>query len=209
MTMSQRERYLFDLQGFIIIRGLLSDEEVAAINAAFDAHRHTLGEFGPPNQLSGDFTGKPLEGTQGCFRHWSGMLTWPQPHCQPFRHLLCHPRLIPALNSLLGRGWKLDHGADSIQAEAGCEGLMLHGFGSAEFNSGRYYVYQNGRMGCGLINAQIYTTPVRAGDGGLVLVPGSHKANMYPTAEMLTMEEDTDITFQPVLEAGDAVVFVS
>eukprot|EP01049_Picozoa_sp_SAG25_P016682 SAG25_NODE_3941_length_923_cov_296.111650_2_plen_49_part_01 len=32
---------------------------------------------------------------------------------------------------------------------------------------------------------------------------------MYPTAEMLTMEEDTDITFQPVLEAGDAVVFVS
>eukprot|EP01051_Picozoa_sp_SAG22_P030059 SAG22_NODE_11451_length_484_cov_1.584416_1_plen_113_part_10 len=99
--------------------GLLSPREVDAINAAFDAHKHTLAGFGAPNERSGDFTGKPLEGTQGCFRHWSGMLTWPQPWCQPFRDLLCHPKLVPVLNTLLGRGWKLDHGADSIQSEPG------------------------------------------------------------------------------------------
>ena len=37
-TMTARERYLFDLQGFIVIRGLLSTEDVTRMNAAFDAN---------------------------------------------------------------------------------------------------------------------------------------------------------------------------
>ena len=108
---------------------------------------------------------------------------------------------------------------------------------------GRYYLYQNGRLRCGMVNLQVYTTDVGPGDGGLVLVPGSHKvraclplphtlfgfrrftrfrlppeqcswvaalggqANLYPTDEMLELEEDSEITFSPVLSAGDAVLF--
>eukprot|EP01052_Picozoa_sp_SAG31_P080072 SAG31_NODE_39818_length_285_cov_0.838710_1_plen_62_part_01 len=37
------------------------------------------------------------------------MLTWPKPHCLPFRDLLAHPKIIPYMNTFFGRGWKLDH----------------------------------------------------------------------------------------------------
>jgi hypothetical protein len=181
-TMTRRERYLFDLQGYVILRGMLSPEEVGRINVAFDANLDQRSVFGPANETSGDFRGRPLEGSHGSFRHWGGMLTWPEPHCKPFRELLCHPNLVPCLNTLLGRGWHLDHGADSINAVVGCEGLQLHGFGSADLNGGRFYMYQNGRMRCGLINCQIYTTDVNDGDGGLVLIPvrPSSLCPLYP-----------------------------
>ena len=48
-TLSRRERYLFDLQGFVILRGMLSRTEVDRINAAFDAHLDKRSAFAPPN----------------------------------------------------------------------------------------------------------------------------------------------------------------
>ena len=152
-TMSEREKYLFDLQGFIVVRGLLSTAEVKRLNEAVDANldkhsEHTIRAVGP--QLEG----KHLRG------HISGMLTWEHPWCQPFRDLLAHPKLIPYLNTLLGRGWKLDHAPDILTATAGTEGLSLHGDGNVTFNGSRFYAYQNGRMRCGLINCQFYMTDV-------------------------------------------------
>jgi len=35
-----------------------------------------------------------------------GMLEWEQPHCEPFRELLVHPRVKPALQEILGAGEK-------------------------------------------------------------------------------------------------------
>ena len=72
--------------------------------------------------------GPELEGTH-LRGHISGMLTWEHPWCQPFRDLLAHPKLIPYLNTLLGRGWKLDHSPDILTSTAGAEGLALHGDG--------------------------------------------------------------------------------
>ena len=37
-AMTPEQKYLFDLNGFIIIRGVLSEEEIAAAHAAIDAH---------------------------------------------------------------------------------------------------------------------------------------------------------------------------
>ena len=37
-TMSDREKYLFDLQGFIVIKGMLSSAEIKALNEALDAN---------------------------------------------------------------------------------------------------------------------------------------------------------------------------
>ena len=51
-TMSDREKYLFDLQGFIVVRGLLSTDEVKRLNEAVDANidkhgEHTSRAVGP------------------------------------------------------------------------------------------------------------------------------------------------------------------
>jgi hypothetical protein len=37
-AMTAEQKYLFDLNGFIVIRGVLSSEEIAAAHAAMDAH---------------------------------------------------------------------------------------------------------------------------------------------------------------------------
>ena len=132
--MGEREKYLFDLQGFLLVKGFLSTAEVKALNESLDANLDKRGEYGKPNVLSGQWQGRPLEGQFSPFRHYSGMLTWQPPWCQPFRDLLAHPKLIPYLNTLMGRGWKLDHGVDVLNSTAGCEGLKLHGSGNMTFN---------------------------------------------------------------------------
>ena len=62
-------------------------------------------------------------------------------------------------------------------------------------------------MRCGLVNCQWFITDQRAGDGGLVLVPGSHKANMFASDSILGYETDTEVVHQPDCRAGDLVIF--
>ena len=38
LEMTEREKFLFDLQGFLVVRDFLTDEEVKALNEAFDAN---------------------------------------------------------------------------------------------------------------------------------------------------------------------------
>lgn len=206
-VMSDREKYLYDLQGFLVVRNLLSDEEVGRMNDALDANQDKLGDFDAPNSTSGDWSGRPFEGIHGPFRHYEGMLTWDKPWCLPFRELLAHPKMIPYLNTLFGRGWKLDHGVDLLSSIEGCEGLKLHGEGMLNFNGSRFYQYHNGRMRNGLIVCQFSLTDVNPGDGGLCVIPGSHKAN-YPCPEnILTSEADQDLIQHISLKAGDLVIF--
>ena len=61
-TMCDREKYLFDLQGFLVVKKFLSDDEVETLNKALDANLDKRGEFGEPNVLSGQWENKPLEG---------------------------------------------------------------------------------------------------------------------------------------------------
>ena len=206
-TMGEREKYLFDLQGFLLIRGFLSIDEVKVLNDSLDANLDKRGEYGEPNLLSGQWQGRPLEGQFAPFRHYSGMLTWQPPWCQPFRDLLAHPKLIPYLNTLMGRGWKLDHGVDVLNSTAGCEGLKLHGSGNMTFNGSRFYAYQNGTMRCGLIVCQYSLADVNSGDGGLCVIPGSHKANFACPDDILTLEANEEIVYHIPLAAGDLVIF--
>ena len=56
-----------------------------------------------------------------------GMLQWEQPDCEPFRELLCHPGIKPALETLLGKNYRMDHSPDLMTADKGDDGHYLHG----------------------------------------------------------------------------------
>ena len=43
------------------------------------------------------------------------MLQWAAPHSEPFRELLVHDRVAPALNTILGQGYRLDAGPNLAQ----------------------------------------------------------------------------------------------
>ena len=171
--MNEREKFLFDLQGFLVVKNLLTQEEVDALNAAVDANFDKRGEDG--NSHTGD--SKTLVGThkRGMF---SGMLTWQKPWCQPFRDILAHPKSIPYLNTIHGRGWRLDHSPFILTSDLMSEGLILHGSSNHHFDGSQYYVYRNGQMRCGMVVFQYQLHDVNEGDGGLCVIPGRHKANL-------------------------------
>src|SRR5687767_12353025 len=118
--MTDREKYLFDLQGFVVVKSFLGRDEVDRLNGAFDQNMERLEK----DEEIGSYGSKVLEGEQrGVF---NGMLTWPQPHCQPFRDLLAHKKLVPYLDDLLGRGWHSDSPPVAWHSTKGAEGLALH-----------------------------------------------------------------------------------
>ncbi|MEE3215856.1 MAG: phytanoyl-CoA dioxygenase family protein, partial [Pseudomonadota bacterium] len=151
-------------------------------------------------------TSPVLEGTHKR-GHVGGMLTWEHPWCEPWRELLAHPKLIPYLNTLFGRGWKLDHMPDVLTSTKGAEGLALHGQGSLTFSGSRFYAFHNGTMRCGLINCQFYLADQNPGDGGLCVIPGSHKANLAVPRAIADYEEDREIVYSVPAKAGDLVIF--
>ena len=51
---TEREKFEFDLNGFLVLRNVLSAEEVASANAAIDAHAVSTLEHGPCRPSTND-----------------------------------------------------------------------------------------------------------------------------------------------------------
>ena len=66
-----------------MVEEFLTDNEVSALNGAFDANWHRRVK-GPANS----------KGKRRGFDQFHGMLSWPLPYSQPFRDLLAHPKLV-------------------------------------------------------------------------------------------------------------------
>ena len=96
-TMSDREKYLFDLQGFLVVRGLLSTDEVKRLNEAVDANRDKHGEH------TARAVGPELEGTH-LRGHINGMLTWGPPLVSALSRSVSPSQAYP-LSQYLTRSW--------------------------------------------------------------------------------------------------------
>ena len=194
--MNEREKYLFDVQGYLIVRNFLTPAEVARLNAAFDANRALAREDG--NSYTGKSETLKAERKRGYF---DGMLTWERPWCDPFRELFAHPKAIPYLDTMLGRGWRMDHAPFMLCGGEGAEGLKLHGPGH-NFDGSQYYVYKNGMMRCGMIVFQYQLADVIAGQGGFCCIPGSHKANFACPQEISGVGGGDGVHRQSGLQVG-------
>src|ERR1700751_277891 len=102
--LSEREEYLFDVQGWLVIPGVLGPRLLRALNDALDANQDRFGE--EEEDLAEESTTLAGEHRRRTCR---GMLEWPHPPFAPFRELIAFPPLIGYLDGLLGRGWHLDH----------------------------------------------------------------------------------------------------
>jgi Phytanoyl-CoA dioxygenase (PhyH) len=219
--MSDREKFLFDLQGYLVIPGLLSASEVSTLNEAVDANDDKVVDdpnmnVGESHTLSAGFKRRML----------GGVLTLPHPWCDPFRALLAHPGLVPYLNTMLGPGWRMDHAPMVFIADQDAEGLVLHGATAATTevwpharpkpvltlegrapDFARSYQYANGMMRCGLIAIEFNLTPHAEGDGGFAVIPGSHKSNFAVPMDIRLWEGDRDIVRNPAGDPGDVIIF--
>jgi ectoine hydroxylase-related dioxygenase (phytanoyl-CoA dioxygenase family) len=199
--MNDRERFLFDLHGYLVLESVLSPDEIAAANAAVDHHADLIADREPG--LSQDAVA--LKGQTGRGEFQQNPLTFERPWCEPFRRMFAHPRVIDVFNEILGPGFRLDHGPVLIRMVRGTEGHRLHG--GMTFDPSQYHGFDHGRMHCGLCVAAWQLTDVEPGDGGFACIPGSHKANYRPAMGVLRLDEDWGCVQQVVAGAGSVVFF--
>ena len=197
--MDEYEKFLFDLNGYLVVENVLSAEELEACNDAIDSHPE-----GMVSKESLSHGSKALAGTQ-LRGDLEGMLTWPKPWCQPFRDLLAHPTILPYLTELLREGFRLDH-VYGIVMRRGAEGLVLHHDGTKD-DLTSFYQFHNGRMRSGLTVVSWMLTGAGPGAGGLMCIPGSHKSNYTVPEDVAHLERDIGVVQQVEAKAGSAVIF--
>ena len=180
---SDEDRYLFDLQGFLVVKNALAKDELTALNHLVD--HQTLPEPGETVQS----------------QRFSGFLTWGQ----PFRDLLDHPVIVPYLKEWLDPAFRLDH-YYGIYMKQGTSGLTLHG-GGTPYDRPEYFHFRGGQMYNGLTVVSWALVDIPADQGGFTCIPGSHKAN-YPCPRTIrTYESNPGCVVQVPMRAGDAVIF--
>ena len=200
--MDEDERYLFDINGYLHLKGVLTSEEVVQLNAGIDHHGEQMSPI--DRSLAGDSAA--LVGTSRR-KGLGGMLAWEKPWCQPFRHLLVHPRIKSYLDVILGTGYRLDHGPGLIAMDTGCEGGTLHGGGVERSNLLEAYFFKNDRIYTGLTVVEYLLADEGPGDGGVAVIPGSHKANLSCPDAMKAWEKYQEHVLELNAQAGDAVIF--
>ena len=176
--LTDQERYLFDLYGYVVRRGVLSANEVQALNTAVDL-------------LAVPEPGEAIM-SQRFSRHLSS--------ARCFRDLIDHRAVLNPMIELCGEFVRLDH-AYGIVMNPGQSGLGLHG-GGTPHDPAQYYDVRGGRMYNGLVAAQWALVDHRPGDGGFGCIPGSHRAN-FPLPSPVPLDWIAEVP----LAAGDVVIF--
>ncbi len=183
--MNEEEKYEFDLNGYIVIKGAISQDTVARMNQYIDSRAETdprfIGQCGN-DKLTDLFTWSP-----------------------DFLSLLDHPVLLPKLKSVLGSHMRFDHDY-AIFLQPGGKGLFLHG-GATPYDASQYYHVFKDRIYCGLVVAAFALTDVPPGAGGYACIPGSHKSNFKCPDDIALLERPSSLVKQVPVAAGDCILF--
>jgi hypothetical protein len=182
--MTDEQRYLFDLQGYLVLPSVLKPDELATMQSEMTRNG--------PAQTQND----PARATFSGFWNWGPL----------WRNLIDHPAVLPVLYDLLGDRFRLDHAygmAMRADGERGGEGLHHQ---AGMFSNAAYYVTHRDRMHNGLIVVSWALTDAPAGSGGFCCIPGSHKALFPPPKEWYSVEGNPVVT-QVAMKAGEVLVF--
>ena len=182
--MTLEEKFIFDLQGYIVVKNVLSQAEVDELNAIADQKMADQEEVSNglkiPRRVS----------------LWG----------KPFQNLFDHPNMIPYLSELLGPQFRADHDYGIFMRQGGRKG-GLHG---GDHRAGtHYYKYRDGVMRNGLTVVVYFLAPAPPGSGGFCCVPGSHKSNfaLNVPEEVRSFKCIPHYLANPSAETGDALIF--
>lgn len=120
---SDDERYLFDLNGFIVVRNVLTPEEVKEANDAIDERLKAMIER-KHDALRNAVKGTAFYGSGPGRKDLGGVLEWGE-ESKVFKSILAHPRLVPLFHGILGKGYRMDHLPFVIAQDQGAEGFQL------------------------------------------------------------------------------------
>jgi len=210
--LSDMDRYLFDLNGFLILKNALSAQEVAACNGVLD----TMQDCG-----AGEWRGR-VQGHNFTGSHEGLNLQQIYEGGAPFEQLIDHPSWIDKVIEFIGTHEPnfdsyhgpcfIDENFASIRGPG--QAIGMHS-GGHERVIRTQFRYHDGGFHCGQVNILMAMRDIGPGDGATMVIPGSHKSNIkHPEFDKSAM---TDIAtsvdgmtgaIEVHLKAGDAILFV-
>jgi ectoine hydroxylase-related dioxygenase (phytanoyl-CoA dioxygenase family) len=201
--MDAEQRYLFDLQGYLVLRQILNPAEVAELERAIDADPrlsesgHTGLDARWARRGNADPAAGPVDRDCGHLLELGA----------PFRRLVARAALIDPLVELVGDAFRLDH-AYLVVNRAGDRSVAhkLH-CGGTPRDPSQAYAFHGGRFENGLVGAIFALTDAPEGAGGFCCIPGSHKARLSLPSGWDDPERAFAVVRQPALERGDVLLF--
>ncbi len=207
---SDLDIYLFDLRGYLLVEGVLTADDVRALNACLDA----IPALAPGDwhgYIHGHAYGDATSGINYQQIYEAGA---------PYEKLIDHPAWFEHVKLFIGAEGTFDHhhGPAFIDEcfanfRGPGEAIGLHSGGFPPIHRNQFR-YRGGRFMCGQVNVLIALTDIGPGDGGTMLIPGSHKSNFkHPHYDEQRMGKDRSVdgtigAIEVFMEAGDALVFV-
>ena len=192
--MTDKERYLFDLQGYLVVDEVLEPEELGDLNRALD-------EYDLWNEPPGQ------DGFFDIWKHGDGQLSAGPLHrfARPFRQLVGHPRIVSYVADLVGSQFRYDHGHAMLMRK-GLRPFALHG-GAVPWLPGIRYEVADGQIHAELLVVAYALSDVGEGDGGLCVIPGSHKSNFPCPSAFASLEETGPWLRHVQQKAGSVAIF--
>ena len=195
MSITEIQQYLFDLQGYLVIKDVLSKDEIDTLNKLIDAQIFTS----PEERIRfGNAAGAAPSGP--------GFLKWGIPFC----NLMDHNAVLPILRSLLGDCFRLDR-IYGVQMNSGMSDGRLHAdYGAtADYShakQGEYFPFRDNRMRDGFIVVAWNLTAQGPTIGGFRCIPGSHKSH-YTIPEEIREGPTSSPLIIPECPVGSCILF--
>ena len=211
---SALDDYLFDLNGYLMLRGVLTPQHVGEMNAILD----NLMSLEPPlrpGEWYGCVHAHSYGGKEGAnFQQiYEGG--------EPFERLIDYPGWIEKIKHFVGGAGTFDdhHGPLFIDenfanVRGPGEAIGLHSGGHSGTKRNQFR-YRNGRFQCGQVNILMALKDIGPGDGATMIIPGSHKSNFaHPNLDKHKMQsgaasvDGAEGAIEVHMNAGDAILFV-
>ena len=166
--MTPEQRYFFDLTGYLHLEGVLQGEELEKVQAAAQRYIDT-----PPDEVPDGFK---IDHEREHFNWYLHAFAFDK----ELEALAFHPQTWPIIKEMLDEKPRLGGGNMMVDSygrpfhplHSGHESTLTE-----ELPGWRRYQIHNGRISCNDLVFFFYLTDVHPGDGGLMVLPGSHKAN--------------------------------
>ncbi len=201
--MTPKQRYLFDVTGYLHLENVITGDALAEAAEAVDRYITA-----PADELPPGFEVRGL--------HQHGFAFDKSLEC-----LTMHPATWPIIKEFtanqprFGRG-SLKHDQHELWGAGERARVNPGGLHCARDDYGWYstrYAVDNGQIYCDDFVCFVYFTDVYPGDGGLIVIPGSHKSEFSRPGNLLVLDEEdgidpmADAVFTNITpKAGDIVI---
>lgn len=210
--MTETQRYLFDLQGFIHLPSLLTREEAGRLltaTKAVEAQALSCREsskkwravWGPEYWQNAEYGYFAF----GSNAHGQTLMIedfWLYPDA--FDFLIGHPKTLELVNAIVAAPVGINNSEIRIRYPGNQTGMHM-GFPANYSNKYGYSVYE-GRIQCTMVRMIYFLHDVSADEGVTCFVPGSHLANFRMPVKDCPVDREPAVVGIDV-KAGDGILF--